>query len=237
MSIFRKMSDITNEISAVAKNLKVGEGRNAYKAAGEADVLAAVKPIEAKFGVYSYPYEREVMHEEFQTVMNSFGKEMNRFWVRLRTTYRFVDVDAEDPEADGNYIDILTYGDGIDSGDKALGKAMTYADKYALMKAYKIITGEDADQYASEDVKIEPAKKRTDKAAKAPSYSPDPGTINDEQLTIFSGWNQTQQEWALAEARKIMEGLDVRKPEDISEAAAAAILRTVDRKRAGKRED
>ena len=31
----------------------------------------------------------------------------------------------------------------------ATGKAMTYADKYALMKAYKIITGDDPDQEPS----------------------------------------------------------------------------------------
>ena len=29
---------------------------------------------------------------------------------------------------------------------------MTYADKYALLKAYKIITGDDPDQNASEDL-------------------------------------------------------------------------------------
>ena len=31
------------------------------------------------------------------------------------------------------------------------GKAMTYADKYALMKAYKIMTGDDPDQNKSPD--------------------------------------------------------------------------------------
>ena len=30
---------------------------------------------------------------------------------------------------------------------------MTYADKYALLKAYKMVTGEDPDQEASEDLK------------------------------------------------------------------------------------
>ena len=36
--------------------------------------------------------------------------------------------------------------------DKAPGKAMTYADKYALMKAYKMVTGDDPDQNASDDL-------------------------------------------------------------------------------------
>ena len=66
--------------------------------------------------------------------------------MRLRTVYRFVNV--EKPE---EYIDVPTYGDGVDTQDKAPGKAMTYGDKYALMKAYKIITGEDPDQTGSPD--------------------------------------------------------------------------------------
>lgn len=53
MNLIEKMSAITMEISAVAKNLNVDMGRNSYKAVGEADILAAVKPIEAKYGVYS----------------------------------------------------------------------------------------------------------------------------------------------------------------------------------------
>ena len=69
-------------------------------------------------------------------------------FLRLETTYRFVNV--ENPE---EYIDITTYGDGIDSQDKAVGKAMTYGDKYALMKCYKIVTGDDPDQNPSEDLK------------------------------------------------------------------------------------
>ena len=62
----------------------------------------------------------------------------------MKTVYRFVNVDNP-----ADYIDITTYGDGVDSQDKAPGKAMTYGDKYALLKAYKIITGDDPDQTAS----------------------------------------------------------------------------------------
>ena len=64
--------------------------------------------------------------------------------MRLEITYRFVNVDK--PE---EFIEIKSYGDGIDSGDKAPGKAMTYGDKYALMKGYKISTGDDPDKDAS----------------------------------------------------------------------------------------
>ena len=46
---------------------------------------------------------------------------------------------------------MVTFAEGIDAQDKGSGKAMTYGDKYALMKAYKISTGDDPDQNASEE--------------------------------------------------------------------------------------
>ena len=143
-NIFKRLSQITSEITAVAKNLNVGWGKSSYKAVGEADVLAAVKPIESKNGVYSYPYSREIIESAVLTSAKADGTESKQQFIRVRTVYRFVNVDNP-----ADYVDITTYGDGVDSQDKAPGKAMTYGDKYALLKAYKIITGDDPDQTAS----------------------------------------------------------------------------------------
>lgn len=149
MNIYEKMSAITSEIKKVAKNLEVGVGQRQYKATGEADVLAAVKELEEKYKVYSYPYSREIVDSSIlQTEKECKGTvtKGNQIFMRLKTVYRFVNI--EEPE---EFIDVPTYGDGVDTQDKSPGKAMTYADKYALMKAYKIITGEDPDQTGSPD--------------------------------------------------------------------------------------
>lgn len=140
------MSAITSEISTVAKNLSVDAGKSSYKAVGEADVLAAVKPIEAKYGVYSFPYKREIVESGEMVSTTKYG-DRKQLFMRVATVYRFVNIDQPD-----QYIDITTYGDGVDTQDKAPGKAMTYGDKYALLKAYKIQTGDDPDQNASEDL-------------------------------------------------------------------------------------
>ena len=149
MNLYEKLSAITAELSAVAKNLQVGEGRSSYKAVGEADVLAAVKPLEAKHKIYSYPCSRKVIDTDIMTTTKTYNgntTESQKLFMRVETIYRFVDI--EKPE---DFIEITTYGDGVDSQDKACGKAMTYADKYALLKAYKIITGDDPDQHKSEE--------------------------------------------------------------------------------------
>lgn len=153
MNIFEKMSAITEEITAVAKNLNVRWGQSSYKAVGEADVLAAVKPIEVKHGVYSYPVSRQVIDSSVIESVDAKGKERKQIFMRVETVYRFVN--TEKPE---EYIDITTYGDGVDAQDKAPGKAMTYADKYALLKAYKIITGDDPDQNYSSELKSKETK-------------------------------------------------------------------------------
>lgn len=147
MNIYEKMSEATKRIATVAKSLEVETGYNkTYKAVSEADVLAAVKPIEAELGIYSYPVQRDIVEAGTITSKTKNG-EVQRLFMRLQTVYRFVNTDQ--PE---EYIDITTYGDGVDSQDKAPGKAMTYADKYALLKAYKVQTGEDPDKDASQDL-------------------------------------------------------------------------------------
>lgn len=148
MNIFQRMAAITAGLQTVGKNLTVGYGNSQYKAVSERDVLDAVKPLEAKFGVYSYPYSREIILTDTLTSVtrdrNGNEKESARFLIRMAVKYRFINVDKPD-----EFVEIDTLGDGIDSGDKAPGKAMTYADKYALLKAYKISTGDDPDQEAS----------------------------------------------------------------------------------------
>lgn len=153
MNIYEKMLAITNEIGTVAKNLEVGVGKSQYKAVGEADVLKAVKELEAKYNVYSYPSNRKVIDNSIMQTRKEYNgqvTESNQLFMRIEVEYTFINVEKPDEQ-----IKIISYGDGIDTQDKAPGKAMTYADKYALLKAYKIVTGEDPDQQHSPDtVKI-----------------------------------------------------------------------------------
>ena len=148
MNIYEKMAAITAELQTVAKNLNIetGQGKG-YKAVSERDIIDAVKPLEAKYKVYSYPCNREVLESQMLETETKYGTKTT-FFTRIKTTYKFVN--TEKPE---EFIETTTFAEGIDSQDKGSGKAMTYADKYALMKAYKISTGDDPDEKASEDVR------------------------------------------------------------------------------------
>jgi hypothetical protein len=152
LNIYEKLLKITEELKKVKKNLTVGSGSYGYKAVGEMDILNAVKPLEIQYGVYSYPMDRKVITSEILT-----AKDKTKFFMRVETTYRFVNV-----EKPSEFVDQVSYGDGVDSLDKAPGKAMTYSDKYSLMKAYKIMTGDDPDQNHSKDTVITGKKPRED---------------------------------------------------------------------------
>lgn len=147
-NIYRRMALITAELPVVAKKLFVETSRDkGYNAVSEKDILDAVKPLEIKYGVYSYPANREIVDDEIlqsETTYQDKVTTKTTFFSRIKTTYRFVNID--DPT---DYIETITYSEGIDSQDKGSGKAMTYGDKYALMKAYKISTGDDPDKDAS----------------------------------------------------------------------------------------
>jgi hypothetical protein len=180
MNIYQKMAAITAELRTVAKNLTVQQTKtSSYKAVAEKDILDAVKPLEEKYGVYSYPCGRTVLESNILESESEFQGKVTKkttFMTRIETIYRFVNIEKPD-----EYIETVTFAEGIDTQDKGSGKAMTYADKYALMKGYKISTGDDPDQTASEENNYFVSRSRVniEEEAKKP--------IDEQQIRIISG--------------------------------------------------
>ena len=150
LNIFQRMAAITAELQTVAKNLTVTTGGGkGYKAVSERDILDAVKPLESKYGIYSYPCGRKLLESQTLESESEYQGKVSKkttFFSRIETAYRFVNIDKPD-----EFIETITFAEDIDPQDKGSGKAMTYADKYALMKSYKISTGDDPDQTGSEE--------------------------------------------------------------------------------------
>lgn len=222
LNIYQRMLAITADMQTVAKNLLVPAGGGKYRAVSETDVLNAVKPLEIRHGVYSYPVERRTISvdvleteerrkdydtKQYETIRKT------QFVYRIETRYRFVNVDLPN-----EYIDVVSYGDGIDSADKAPGKAMTYSDKYALLKAYKIQTGDDPDQDASPDYKnAKPAARNAKAAAKqAEPEQPEQAAGQDRELVA-----QIRQLYPGERIAKMLEFHNAGKLEDIPQEVLA----------------
>ena len=148
-NIFQKIQSVANEIKNIEKKMVVGEGKNAYNAVGDQDVTLAVKEAESKHGIVSIPFKQELVKSEILRVANK-GIETIKYVDIVKMTTRIYNIDNT-----SEYIDIETFGRGLDSGDKGFGKASTYARKYALLNAYKIATGEDPDTEKSKEEKSE----------------------------------------------------------------------------------
>lgn len=153
LNIYERMLLIESEIGVVGKNLTIGEGKNSYKAVGEADVKSSVSPLEVKYRVKSIPIGTEIVESGTVTSKRKSYQggtyEVEELWLRIRSTVRFINIDKPD-----EFVDVSAYGDGIDSGDKACGKGDTYSVKYCYLKAYKIVTGDDPDKDASAETSV-----------------------------------------------------------------------------------
>jgi hypothetical protein len=126
-AIFKQMIAIMNDVGAIEKKKKNGGG-GAYNFAfrGIDDVYNALHSVMAKHKVFSVPEVLEDKHEERKT--KSGGYLIYRV---LKIKYTFY---AED----GSSVSATVIGEGMDSGDKASNKAMSIADKYCLIQAFKI---------------------------------------------------------------------------------------------------
>lgn len=148
MNIYEKIQAVSMEIMNIEKDLTVGTGNYAYKAVGDNAVTLAVKKAEQKYRLVSIPVKQEIVESQIVKVVRNKGGEGTDYVDTIKTTVEIIDLDK--PE---DRVQVESCGRGLDTGDKGLGKAMTYARKYALLNAYKIATGEDPDAEKSEDSK------------------------------------------------------------------------------------
>lgn len=145
MNIYESITSIMQDIPAIGKD-KVNSQQH-FKFRGIDDVMNVMQPILAKHKVFVVPQVLEQVREERTT-----SKGGNLIYSMLKIKFVFY---AED----GTFIEAITEGEGMDSGDKASNKAMSIAFKYALFQVFCIPTEEmiDPDQESPEP--SEPIKK------------------------------------------------------------------------------
>ena len=145
-NLYEKIQLVSNEIKNIEKNMTVGKGNYAYKAVQDIDVTLEVKQAEAKYRLVSIPIKQELVKSEIVRVVKDGGGEAIQYMDIVKMTLRIINLDNT-----AEFVDVESFGRGLDPGDKGFGKASTYARKYALLNAYKIATGEDPDDTKSKE--------------------------------------------------------------------------------------
>lgn len=139
MNIYQKISEVMKAIEYLAKDDKVEFGTTKYKAISEEKVTTAVREQLIKQGIVIVP----IMQESAVTELIRTDKSVNQR-ADVHTRYRIQNIDDV-----SDFIEIESNGSGVDTQDKAVGKAMTYAYKYMLLRTFAIPTGEDPDKISS----------------------------------------------------------------------------------------
>ena len=139
MNIFQKISEVMKAIEYLTKDDKVEFGTTKYKAISEEKVTTAVRKELVKQGIVIIP----IMQESTVTELIRTEKSVNQR-ADVHTRYRIQNIDDVN-----DFIEVESNGSGVDTQDKAVGKAMTYAYKYMLLRTFAIPTGEDPDKISS----------------------------------------------------------------------------------------
>ena len=149
LNLYQKIQQVSDEVKNIEKNTVVGTGNNSYKAVADIDVLLAVKKAETKYGLVSIPVKQELVRSDQVQKIGRDGYTTVTFADIVKMTLRIINIDNTT-----EFIEVESFGRGLDPGDKGFGKASTYARKYALLNAYKIATGEDPDEQASTQMAV-----------------------------------------------------------------------------------
>jgi len=130
--IYKKISDVMNDIDAISKNRKNTQG-SGYNFRGIDDVYNELHSVLSKHHVFTVP---EVLEERTEERVSKSGG--NLIYRILKIKYTFF-------TEDGSSVTSVVIGEAMDSGDKAANKAMSVAHKYCLLQVFAIPTEEEKD--------------------------------------------------------------------------------------------
>lgn len=155
-------SDIIKEVQEdkrLVPDLLKAENGNNFRAVSESAILDVINPILIKNGWF---YEIRVRKSDLQ-IREAYGSKGKKLQFIATVEISVVFHNDADPQL---VVGTESVGMGIDDNDKAMGKAYTYAVKYALLKLFRLRFGDDPDFEASKPLHVEKPKEEKIKPEK-----------------------------------------------------------------------
>jgi hypothetical protein len=172
-NIHEAINAVMQEVGYVKKSRSSGVS---YSFAGEAALIAAIRPAMVENGIYMHVLKIDNVTRE--NVTTAKGSLMTN--TLITATIRFTHAQS------GTFIDSASTGEGFDSGDKSANKAMTGLYKYAMRQTFCIETGDEPDKYQSEERKSsEPISKKEAVAVEEKKQAP----ATDEHKKLIAEWS------------------------------------------------
>ena len=139
MNIYQRINEVRKAIGYVQKDKAVSTGGGSYKAVTHDAVTGMVRAALIEHGVVIVP-------SVVSSVFNAKEPEAKQRLYEATFQIEFVNMD----EPTDRIVTQQT-AHALDNGDKAPGKAMSYATKYAILKLFNIETGEDEESRYQQD--------------------------------------------------------------------------------------
>ena len=143
-NLFQRINEIRKEVAYIQKDKSVSTGGGSYRAVTHDMVTAVTRESMVRHGVISFP---------FLVASKMNAKEDGSKQARYDATYDFTFANCDKMD---ETIVIRIEAHAMDNADKAPGKALSYAKKYALLKLLDIETGEDEESRVPESFDIAP---------------------------------------------------------------------------------
>lgn len=141
LNLHQKLVEIRKEVTSLTKDQK-GDGLT-YRYVSSSQVLHAVRAKMDELQVLLVP--SIVGHEVGRSAIDFYDKDGR---VHKRTTTYFTELDMTmtwiNAEVPSEQIECRWYGQGVDiAGEKGVGKALTYSEKYYMLRFFNIPTDAD----------------------------------------------------------------------------------------------
>ncbi|SHJ53415.1 ERF superfamily protein [Clostridium cavendishii DSM 21758] len=146
LNLFEKIANISSEIDYLQKDDKVGFGNNAYKAISSEKVIGVCAEKMNKYGIVIIPVDQVYKRTDELVSVDNEGKSKYNRISDVDVKYEVINIHNTTQK-----IVTIASGTGVDTQDKGVGKAQTYAYKNMLVKLFAIPTGDDTDKVHSDD--------------------------------------------------------------------------------------
>lgn len=173
LNIHQRLLAVMKDVSYIQKGGKAPDKAGGYKYVKHDQVVAKIRPALIEHGVAVEPttktHEYEVFNEERGRTI----------YTRVCVETKFINVDNP-----GDFVSVEYWGYGLDRQDKSIGKAVSYAVKYALLKVLNLETGDDPEM-DSNDV---PASAPTSTGSTKPANSNGGSAPAGKDAEAFAAW-------------------------------------------------
>lgn len=139
LNVYQRINEVRKKINYIQKDKSVSTGGGSYKAVTHDQVTGMIRNQLIEHGIVIVP----------DLVAGTFHQKEEGAKQRLYDaiyTVNFVNIDQPDDK-----ISMNVSAHALDNGDKAPGKAVSYATKYAILKLFSIETGEDDESRYQQD--------------------------------------------------------------------------------------